>query len=281
MKDRFAEFPRDLASRVRMTRLGPAPALLAHPDWTTPAPLVLWLHGRTVNKELDPGRYLRWVRAGIAACAIDLPGHGERLDPSTQEPVRNLDVLEAAVGEIDRVVEALADPAHHGLFDLDRMAIGGMSLGGMITFRRLCDPHSFRCAVVEGTTGWFKGLYFPEEFGMAAANPRTARQDPARVDSLDPQARLAAFRPIPLLALHSEADRLVPFPGLSRFLNTLRDHYHQAGADPALIELKTWPQTGAPHEHIGFGRFTNDARTTQTQFLTRHLMPHPASGRSS
>jgi len=34
------------------------------------------MHGRTANKELDPGRYLRLIRAGIAVCAIDLPGHG-------------------------------------------------------------------------------------------------------------------------------------------------------------------------------------------------------------
>lgn len=59
MDDRFARFPSDLAWRTRAARLGPSrvPALLAHPDWTTPAPVVIWMHGRTVSKELDPGRY--------------------------------------------------------------------------------------------------------------------------------------------------------------------------------------------------------------------------------
>ena len=51
--------------------------------------------------------------------------------------------------------------------------------------------------------------------------------------------------------------------------------------DPSLIELKTWPTTGAPNEHIGFGRFSNDAKNAQTDFLRRHLMPAAASDRST
>src|SRR5258705_8599575 len=129
MIERFARFPADLARRARSVRLGPSniPTLLAHPDWATPAPTVLWLHGRSVNKELDPGRYLRWVRTGIAACAIDLPGHGERAVPEMQQPARSLDVLDQVIPEIDQVIEALADPSHGGVFHLDRLGIRGMS----------------------------------------------------------------------------------------------------------------------------------------------------------
>src|SRR5262245_11172372 len=81
MIERFSQMPSALRANARWQRLGPSdiPALLVHPDWNSgqPAPMVLWMHGRTVNKELDPGRYLRWMRAGIGACAVDLPGHGE------------------------------------------------------------------------------------------------------------------------------------------------------------------------------------------------------------
>src|SRR5690606_31340912 len=122
LTDRFRQFPQALASRARTERLGPGiPALLAHPDWQRPCPTVIWLHGRTVNKELDPGRYLRWIRAGLAACAIDLPGHGERLDPSYHTPERTLDLVEQGVAEIDHIVEALAEPRWSGVFDLDRL----------------------------------------------------------------------------------------------------------------------------------------------------------------
>src|SRR4029450_3068251 len=71
-----AKLPSALRANARWLRLGPTPgnipALITHPDWAPGhlAPVVIWMHGRTVNKELDPGRYLRWMRAtggGIGA----------------------------------------------------------------------------------------------------------------------------------------------------------------------------------------------------------------------
>lgn len=261
MTARFKQFPRALAERTRSARFGEVPVLLMHPDWDTTLPTVLWLHGRTANKELDPGRYLRWLRAGFAACAIDLPGHGERAIPGMQEPTATLDVLAQAVSEIDSVVEHLAAQQWGGVFDLDRLGIGGMSAGGMVTLRRLCDPHPFLCTAVEGTTGWLEGLY------------AGSHHAPERVRTVDPSAHLATFRPVPLLALHSEADELIDWSVQSRFLDMLRAHYRELGADPAAapIEQRTWPTTGAPQEHIGFGRFSNDAKNAQTDFFAKWL----------
>ena len=271
MIERFLRFPQHLAERSRWVRLGAAgvPAVLAHPDWQRPAPTVIWLHGRTVSKELDPGRYLRWVRAGIAACAIDLPGHGERADAEMQTPARTLDVLAQAVGQIDAVVGALADPAvagAGGVFDLERLAIGGMSAGGMVALRRLCDPHPFRAATVEATTGDLGALYHPD-----AGRPWPVNHAPERVEPLDPARHLAGWGPIPLLALHSEADAVIPAAGQRGFIEALRRHYEASGADPALVRLVTWPETGAAQEHMGFGRFSNDAKNLQTEFLVGAL----------
>ncbi len=272
MIDRFKQFPRALAARARSRRLAEVPALLAHPDWERPAPVVLWMHGRTANKELDPGRYLRWIRAGIGACAVDLPGHGERADASMQTLDRSLEVLAKMLAEVDHVIEALADPALHGVFDLSRVAIGGMSAGGMVALRRLCDPHPFACAAVEGTTGWLSGLYFSEH-GEAGTKERWAvAHDRASVAALDPMAHLAGWRPIPLLALHNELDEIVPLAGQRRFLEALESQ----GKDGALVELRTWAKSGAPAEHSGFGVFANEAKNVQTEFLTRVLKPeHP------
>jgi len=277
MSDRLAEFPSALKSRARLARLGPSdtPAMIAHPDWETSAPVMIWMHGRTVSKETDPGRYLRWVRAGIAACALDLPGHGEREEARLQEPTETLEVLERMLGEIDGVVAALSEGAigdkhRPGIFDADRIGIGGMSAGGMAALRRLCDPHPFRCAAVEGTSGWLGELYHPTLEGNAG-RPWAVDHAPAAIEPLDPAAQLDGFRPIPLLALHSEADRMVPFAGQRAFIDRLRAHYRGAGADPGLIELRTWPETGAPGEHAGFGRFSSQAKAIQTEFLARCL----------
>lgn len=272
MIDRFAQFPRDLAQRARTVRFGDIPVLLAHPDWQRPAPTVIWMHGRTANKELDPGRYLRWIRAGVAACAIDMPGHGERKVPGWDTPQHTLDALEQAVSEIDSAVEHLSDPEWHGVFDLDRLAIGGMSLGGMATLRRLCEPHPFVAGAVESTTGWLSGLYFPAG-GHAPAG--VASHPRERVERLDPMLHLHGFRPLPLLVLHSRADELVPFGVQERFVQRLREHYQGRGVGPSQIELVSWETTGAPQEHSGFGRVSNDAKNAQVSFLQKWLRPVP------
>lgn len=271
MIERFSRFPAALASKSRSARLGgKIPALLAHPDWKTPAPAAIWMHGRTVSKEVDPGRYLRWVRAGIAVCAVDLPGHGERKEVALQSPDRTLEVLAQMVAEIDHVIESLADPRWQGAFDLNRLAIGGMSAGGMAALRRLCDPHPFACAAVEATTGNLSALYY-----SGTARPRPPAHPPEHVRPLDAMQHIETWRPIPLLAMHSEADRMVPFDGQRTFLEALRTRYVAAGADTRLIELVTWPETGAPEEHSGFGRFSSEAKNLQADFLRRQLTPTP------
>lgn len=269
IEPRFAMFPSHLAERARNTVLAGVPTLLAHPDWEKPAPVMFWMHGRTVTKELDPGRYLRWIRAGIAAVAVDLPGHGERPGPRLHGPDTTPLVLEQMRGEIDRVLAELGASEHAELFDQTRIGIGGMSAGGMVTLRRLCDSHPFRCAAVESTTGWLGELYDPKETG---ARPWMLSHDPSQIARLDPMQHLAGFRPIPLLALHSEADEVVPIGGMRRFIGALQNRYTEQGADAGMIELRTWPTTGAPSEHAGFGKVAAVAKAAQVEFLAKHLL---------
>lgn len=268
----YEALPKSLRDHATIARLGDGvPALLTHPDGASRVPFVLWMHGRTAYKELDPGRYTRWLRAGIAACAIDLPGHGERLDERLHQPEASLGVIERAVAEVDGVIGSL-DPT---LYDLDRAAVGGMSMGGMVTLRRLCQPHAFRAAAVEGTTGDLERLYFPPPGDHAA--PWPVAHDPGAVRRVSAAANLDGFAPLPLLVLHSEADAIVPWPTQRGFLDGLRGHYARRHADPAWIEVMTWAETGAPFEHVGFGRFSNDAKAAQVGFLARTLHPDAAT----
>lgn len=273
MHPRFAAFPKALAEQSRNVRLGPdeIPAVLAHPDWERPAPTLIWWHGRTVSKELDPGRYLRLIRAGIAVCAVDLPGHGERPGPKLHDPRHTIDVVAQAIGEVDQIVEALADPAHGDAFDLDRLALGGMSAGGMVTLRRLCDPHPFAAALVEATSGRLSDLYFPP--AGSGRRPWPIDHPRERVEAIDPSRHLGGWRPIPFLAIHATSDEVVAFETQRQFIADLRARYRAQGVDPEQVELLTFIDTGAPNEHAGFGRFGNDAKNAATDFLRDALRP--------
>lgn len=267
MDERFAQLPKSLQAKSKSLRVGPdVPALIAHPDWESgqTAPAVLWMHGRTVNKELDPGRYLRWIRAGIGAVAIDLPGHGERYEVSFQSPARTLELIEQGRDEIDGVLESIREL---GVFDMSRLLIGGMSAGGMVTLTRLCSPHPFIGACVEGTTGNLKDLYHPPP-GMPG-RPWPVDHEASEIARIDPIEHLEGFHPIPLLALHNEGDEMVPIAGQMKFLDSLKDHYKEEGVDPELIELHTFTQTGAPQEHAGFGKYANDAKNIQLEFIQK------------
>jgi dienelactone hydrolase len=269
MIERFAQMPSALRKNARWARLGASgiPALLVHPsgwedrsDSTVVAPpVVIWLHGRTVSKELDPGRYLRWMRAGIGACAIDLPGHGERSVPELQSASCAFGVVTQAIHEIDEIVEEIKAA---GEFDSSRLAIGGVSAGGMATLARLCRPHPFRCASVEATTGSWLHQSEREMF----------RDRPAEeIAALDPIRNLGEWREIPLQALHARGDEWVPLAGQQAFIDALRTKY----ADPSLIEFVVYDRTGAPNEHQGFGRMAADAKDRQRNFL-RHWLTHPS-----
>lgn len=273
MIDRFAQLPRSLMEKTRFVRLGPSqvPALLAHPDWERPAPVMMWMHGRTVNKELDSGRYQRWLRAGIAACALDLPGHGERMVEGWDRPAQTLRVVSQMVGEIDGILEALADPVWSDAFDLDRMGIGGMSAGGMAALRRLCDPHPFACCAVEATTGWLERLY-------GECSPWGVAHDADAVRAMDAMGRLDRWRPIPLLALHARHDEVVPLELQAEFIERVRARTTDAGGDSSSVELVAFDRTDAQREHAGFGRFGAEAKSLQTEFLIRHLKPEANGG---
>lgn len=245
----------------RWQTLGPAsvPALLAHPDWAAGpvAPLVLWMHGRTIDKEFDPGRYLRWLRAGLAVCAVDLPGHGQRAVPALQQAERMLDVVLQMAGEIDSVLTALDQMQ---AFDMQRLALGGISGGGLAALIRLCRPHPFRCAVIEATSGSWPHL---------ADDPMFRGRSAEEISRYDPIEHLDGWREIPVQILHARQDEIVPVEGQVAFVEALRARYQQ----PALIEFILYDRTGAPREHAGFGRKTADARARQRAFLVKSLGP--------
>ena len=55
------------------------------------------------------------------------------------------------------------------------------------------------------------------------------------------------------------------------FIQALRDRYR----NPELIEFTAYDQTGAEHEHVGFGRFSAEVKEHQRLFFQKYLRPAP------
>ncbi len=262
MPDLEATLPASLQAISSTVRLGAdVPCLVVRPEASSdgsderPIPFLLWMHGRTASKELDPGRYLRLARAGIGSCAIDLPGHGERGSEAGMRPEMLLDNIERAVEEIDDVVLAMGRRG----FDLDRMAIGGMSMGGMAALVRLQRPHRFRAAILEATSGHWRAQHQRQFFDHESA------------DRLDPIQHLERWRELPVLAVHSRLDEWVSFEGQLAFLEALKETV----SHPEWIELMALDRTGAPYEHLGFGARTNEVKTREVAYLVERLVERP------
>jgi len=250
--------PQDLQRRMQRTRVGKSvPALLIEAEGGEPSPpMVVWLHGRTASKELDPGRYLRLMRRGISICALDLPGHGERLEPSLQSPERVLDVILRMVDELDA---AVSESVERLGADASRLGIGGMSAGGMVIASRLTRPHPYRCCVLEATTGsWLD----------QRSRPMFSSRSVDELRNLDPINNLDSWRPIPILAAHCRADEWVPWIGQERFLDTVE----ALAPHPGTVERVLYDRTGAPHEHVGFGSHSADVKERELEFFARNLL---------
>ena len=140
--------------------------------------------------------------------------------------------------------------------DPTRIAIGGISAGGIVSLVRCCRDHPYSAICVEATTG------------NLAYRASSIFANPERLQRLDPIQHLADWRPVPLLALHNLMDEWIDVDGQRFFIEALRSRY----PDPALIDFHVYERpTGAPYEHSGFGRFSADAKDRQTAFLARHL----------
>jgi dienelactone hydrolase len=255
MKSRFDTLPSRLREVSREIELDGVPCLIVRKD-DSPRPFLFWIHGRTADKEIDPGRYLRCVRRGINVCAVDLPGHGQRYEKKMQSPQRILDVILQMVEEIDGVYDGLQEI---GGFDLQVAALGGMSAGGMTAITRLVRPHPFQAAVLEATGGSWSHL---------RESPICAALSDEEFDAVNPLHHLDSWRDIPVVAFHSRHDAWIPFATESEFIDAMKEQ----SASPEDIELVSFDHTGAPEEHIGFGRESAFVKEVQVEFLARHLL---------
>ena len=254
MSEKFESLPSRLKAVSSLQSINDVPCLIVKED-DTPRPFLIWIHGRTAYKELDPGRYLRCIRSGVNVCAVDLPGHGERLEPEMQGANRILPVVTQMANEIDGVLAGLSEC---GGFDMTRAALGGMSAGGMASIRRCLHAHPFKALILEATCG---------DWSFLRNKPMCAGLSDEEFHEINPIEHLSDWICVPTLAFHSKKDEWIPFSAEESFLSALRA---QCGYS-ADIEMVSFESTGAPFEHVGFGRQSPKVKEMQVEFLLNHL----------
>ena len=250
MPDLTATLPSYILAHSKKILIGEVPALIGIPEDSSNPPWLLWLHGRTANKEVDPGRYLRLLRSGIAFCAVDLPDHGERAGPKKDDPTAVLDIVNQMTEEIDQIVDWMNINTQ---VDSSRCAIGGMSAGGMSAIQRLTQVHNFIAASLEATTGNWESQGSRPMFNLISRNV---------LKMISPMNNLDQWTPLHVLAVHSKNDHWIDYEGQRLFIEKIKSINEEF-----TVKLISYENTGAPFEHIGFGNKSSANKDTQVNFL--------------
>lgn len=183
------------------------PFYLFSPPESAAAPLVVVLHGLNSRKERLMEVCLRLTAAGRRVCALDLRGHGERVNDDTQYLRRDWSdpMFAPAIARV--VLDGILDVASV-VTDLgaSRYTILGHSLGGYVAL--LTALEDSRVAAVCCMSGALDISALPP-----APGADSSRYDPAR--------RASELAQKPVFLLHGTDDLIVPIAGARRLWGAL------------------------------------------------------------
>lgn len=228
------------------TTLGGVPAFVVGADRlaepSRPTTAVLWYPGFRADRRTNVDELRTFADAGLVAVGLDAADHGARRPPdfddrfgphrSPAEWDRHFGALvEETVAEVPGVVDELLRVPR-----IKRVAIAGVSMGGIVAYRALAAEPRLRAAVALLATPACPGLDEP---------PPTA----------------AAFAPRPVLSLVAGLDESVP-PDAARRLHAEGGAYRDA---PDRLSLVEYPRSG----HTMRGEDWWDAITRAAAWMAR------------
>ncbi len=176
---------------------------LHRPPCAGPVPCVLIVPGLASSKEQPDFNPALLTARGIAAFAMDVPGHGEAFANSRLH-----------FASYRAVNDALALLVRHPAIDPDRIAILGTSLGGTIALKAASEEQRL-CAVVN-VSGFYEPRHWFESsarFVETALKLVTGISGTPEVRDMVQQFTLrgsVARITCPLLTVHGDADSIVP-----------------------------------------------------------------------
>ena len=221
-------------------RLGAAPALIARPSAARlPLPTVLWFHGFTAGKATHRPELTMLAEAGFLAVGLDAAGHGERrpadfdalfggTDDENEQTFYSL-VAETVV-EVPGIFDLLCA---EGVADEARLAVAGVSMGGMITYGATAADPRIRAAVA---------LLASPEWPHPAS----------------PHQEIDRFFPTALLSITAGRDETVPAAAARAFHTDLEARYREHPERLRYVELADSLHMMTPLDWVGSIRETVD-----------------------
>jgi len=240
---------------VTVDRITPAgiPTLHVYPTGLQgPAPLVIYHHGWSSNKENQIVVAESLACRGYRVLVPDAPRHGER-DALATYDAGDFDVfwgvVTGAVQE-DAILHTAALEA--GWVEDGRIGLAGHSMGGMIVSGSLARHPWVRVAVMLDGCPCYEWLLDDHFRNLGTPTPQAAR---LKVRDFDPERLVAEVAPRPLLMVHGDADQAVPIGGVRRFRDlatplyaavpdrlalTELPHLDHYVTTPAILEMRDW-----------------------------------------
>ena len=219
-----------------VTTIASVPAVLFFHDAIQPCAergTMLFYHGFGGNKEKVEAHLVSLAQAGFLAIGLDAVGHGQRRLPHFAElfnDERWANEPEATEADYLAIVRQTASEAHVIIDELfargwarpERVGIGGVSMGGEITYAAIVDePRLCVATPIIGSPEW--ELPWPESPHRHAERffPVALFSQAAEKDEAVPARSIRAFHEqlTPLYATAPERLRYLEYPGVGHSLS--------------------------------------------------------------
>ena len=204
-------------------------------------PLVILVHGWTGRKE--DVLFLAHLLAvnGYFAVPIDAVGHGERVREEAWTYEALLNLTHQTAEDVNRVI------AHYegdSRVDVQRVGLGGISMGGVITYEYLTRKDKrIRAAVAMIATPDFTSLLHSSNAGeiikALGLDGQNIVDDSTleAIQAIQPAHKMSQMVSVPLLMLNGVDDPLIDLEGVRDFYRRIKPLY----AQPAAVQLIEHP----------------------------------------
>jgi len=205
-------------------------------------PLIIFYHGATGKKEDGLYPAFNLARNGFHVVLPDAVQHGERKQEGIY--LNLFEIILRTSEEVNKIIDSFSV---NSCVDTTRAGLGGISMGGLITFKYLTgkDMRIKAAATTIGTPVWVSAITNP----LLISTFKSINAHYSEEDIKKEQEIAAQFQPIndyksmvgvPLLMQNGESDEIVQVEGVKDFYNKLLE----ASDNKEDVKIITYPGVG-------------------------------------